>query len=125
MKFLSVAMSMFLATSGSAFAIEPGLIADTESGRVYTDASGMTLYTFGKDKPGQSTCYDKCAVNWPPFIAEDGALEEGAWTLVDRKDGSRMWAYDGKPLYTFAKDENPGDVKGEGVGGRWHTVKAE
>ena len=56
------------------FAIEPGLIADTESGRVYTDASGMTLYTdFGKDKPGQSSCYDKCAVNWPPFIAEDGA----------------------------------------------------
>ena len=27
-------------------------------------------------------------------------------------------AYDGQPLYTFAKDENPGDVKGEGVGGQ-------
>ncbi len=35
-----------------------------------------------------------------------------------------MWAYDGKPLYTYAKDKKAGDMKGDGVGSVWHAAKA-
>ncbi len=30
-------------------------------------------------------------------------------------DGTKMWAYDGKPLYTWAKNAKPGDVTGDMV----------
>jgi predicted lipoprotein with Yx(FWY)xxD motif len=85
----------------------------------------MTLYTFDKDEPGKTNCYDKCAANWPPFIAADGAVAEGEWTIVERTDGSKMWAYDGKPLYLYIKDEKAGDMTGDGVGGVWHLAKAD
>jgi predicted lipoprotein with Yx(FWY)xxD motif len=34
-----------------------------------------------------------------------------------------MWAYEGKPLYTYSKDKKPGDATGEGVGGVWRAAK--
>ena len=40
---------------------------------------------------------------------------EGEWTIVERTDGTKMWAYEGKPLYTFIKDKKPGDVTGDGA----------
>jgi predicted lipoprotein with Yx(FWY)xxD motif len=85
----------------------------------------MTLYTFDKDKDGLSNCYDTCAVNWPPLKADADAAPAGEWTVVERKDGSKMWAYDGHPLYTFIKDEKAGDTKGEGIGGVWHIAEAD
>ncbi len=30
-----------------------------------------------------------------------------------------MLAYNGKPLYTYIKDTDPGDTYGQGVGGVW------
>jgi len=92
---------------------------------VYTDANGMTLYTFDKDEKGKSNCYDKCAANWPPLKAEAGAKAVDEWSVVDRTDGTKMWAYDGKPVYTFVKDKKAGDTTGEGVAGAWHVVKAD
>jgi predicted lipoprotein with Yx(FWY)xxD motif len=83
----------------------------------------MTLYTFDKDDKGKSNCYDQCAKNWPPFAAAGDAKADGDWTIIDRSDGTRMWAYGGKPLYTFANDSKPGDVTGDMVGGVWHVAK--
>ena len=74
----------------------------------------MTLYTFDKDAKNKSNCYDQCAKNWPPFMAAADAKAAGDWTIVDRDDGTKMWAYDGQPLYTFIKDTKPGDVTGDG-----------
>ena len=89
----------------------------TPDGNIYTNAQGMTLYTFDKDKAGKSNCYDDCATNWPILKAEADAKATGAWTIVDRTDGTKMWAYDGKPLYTYAKDKKAGEMTGDGVGG--------
>jgi len=89
---------------------------------VLTDANGMTLYTYDKDTAGASNCYDQCAVNWPPLFAADGAAAEGDFTIVERTDGTKMWAYDGMPLYLWVKDTKPGDTTGDGVGGVWHTA---
>ncbi|HEY0918239.1 hypothetical protein [Devosia sp.] len=90
--------------------------------QVLTDANGMTLYTYDKDTAGVSNCYDQCAVNWPPLFAAEGAAAEGAFTIVTRTDGTKMWAYDGMPLYLWVKDTKPGDTTGDGVGGVWHTA---
>jgi len=47
----------------------------------------------------------------------------GDWTVIDGADGQKQWAYKGKPLYRFAKDEKPGDMKGDGFKDVWHTAK--
>jgi predicted lipoprotein with Yx(FWY)xxD motif len=87
------------------------------------DAKMMTLYTFAKDQPGVSNCYDNCAKNWPPLMAAADAKPMGDWTIVMRKDGGRQWAYKGMPLYTWIKDGKPGDATGEGMGqGAWKVA---
>jgi len=96
--------------------------ADIGGKEVLTNASGMTLYTFDKDTAGVSNCYDQCATNWPPALADAGAVADGEFTLVDRKDGSKMWAHEGQPLYLWKNDTKAGDVTGDGVGGVWHTA---
>jgi predicted lipoprotein with Yx(FWY)xxD motif len=124
---LGLAAGFLMATS--AFAAEPGQWVDTGLGKVLADSNGMVLYTFDKDGKGaaKSACVDKCIVNWPPFLAPEGAMAEGEWTIVDvvDKDGAakKMWAYDGWPLYTWVNDAKPGDTTGDGVGGVWHVVK--
>ena len=86
---------------------------------ILTDARRMTLYTFLKDTPQQSNCNDACAMQWPP-VAAVGAPPSDAWTIVTRTDGSKQWAYRGKPLYGWIKDARPGDFTGEGVAnGAW------
>lgn len=106
-----------------AIAMEPAKTMETSLGAVFADANGMTLYTFAKDKPGESNCYGDCATNWPPLMADEGAMAEGEWSLVERTDGTTMWAYDGMPVYTWINDTKPGDVTGDGVGGVWHVAK--
>jgi predicted lipoprotein with Yx(FWY)xxD motif len=95
---------------------------ETSKGEILTNADGMTLYVFDKDSEGVSNCYDKCAANWPPLLAEAGAMGEDEFTLVERKDGAKQWAYDGKPLYLWVKDEKAGDMTGDGFGGVWHVA---
>ena len=83
---------------------------------VLADAKGMTLYTYAKDAKGMSNCNDQCAKNWPPLMAAADAKPMGEWTVIKRADGSSQWAYKGMPLYTWMKDQKPGDATGDGVG---------
>ena len=94
-----------------------------DKGEVLTDAKGMSLYTFDKDSAGATVCYDQCAINWPPLFAEDGDMAEGAYSIVERKDGTKQWAKDGMPLYFWVKDEKMGDITGDGVGGNWDLAR--
>lgn len=120
-----LAAALIALSATASFAEEPAMEMDSSMGKIYTDANGMTLYTFDKDEGGMSACYDQCATAWPPFMAAEGAMAEGEWTLVERTDGSMQWAYDGKPLYTFIEDKAAGDMTGEGKGGTWHVAHAE
>jgi predicted lipoprotein with Yx(FWY)xxD motif len=123
MKRIALVLTALLITGSAAFAMDPAKTMDTAAGKMWTDDKGMTLYTFDKDDQGKSNCYDQCAKNWPPFAATADAKAEGDWTIIDRTDGSKMWAYGGKPLYTFSRDGKPGDVTGDMVGGVWHVAK--
>lgn len=89
---------------------------------VLTDANGMTLYIFDKDTAGVTNCYDTCAEKWPPLFADASAAAEGDFTLVDRTDGTKMWAYKSMPLYYWYEDKAPGDISGDGVGDVWHLA---
>ena len=53
-----------------------------------------------------------CAELWPPVYASDAAEEIGKWTVVERRDGSRQWAFDEQPLYTSIRDQQAGDTIG-------------
>jgi predicted lipoprotein with Yx(FWY)xxD motif len=130
MKRIAIGLAAVLFAS-AAYAEDPAMTMDTSLGTVWTDANGMTLYTFDKDTQGamMSACAGDCIVNWPPFLAEAGAMAEGDWTLVDVVDSDgatkKMWAYKGWPLYLWVKDTKAGDVTGDMVGGVWHAAKAE
>lgn len=93
----------------------------TPLGNVLVDSKGMTLYTYGKDEPGLSRCHGMCAVFWPPAKASDGAKPNGPYSLIDR-NGGKQWAYQDMPLYGYLRDDEPSDVKGDGVDGLWHVV---
>ena len=42
---------------------------------------------------------------------------------VTRPDGKKQWAFKGKPLYYWAKDQKPGDKTGDGFNNVWHVAK--
>ncbi|MEU5599736.1 hypothetical protein [Streptomyces sp. NPDC020298] len=84
--------------------------------------NGMTLYTFDKDRPGTSACTGLCADMWPPYKASATDAPEGRYSLVKRDDGTPQWCYNGKPLYFFSKDVNPGDKNSDNYNGLWHVV---
>lgn len=84
-------------------------LASSKLGKIAVDRSGRTLYLFGADKNGKSTCSGACAVTWPPYTV-----------------GSKQVTYHGHPLYYYAGDgKTPGSTKGEGLktfGSTWYAV---
>lgn len=114
----------FATTAALALDTPEGLgLAETEKGEVLVDANRMSLYIFTADPPGQSVCIGGCARTWPPALAPDEARPMGDFGLISREDGARQWAYKNKPLYGWTEDRNPGDVSGDGVGGKWYLAK--
>lgn len=101
---------------------ELGNTRETSVGGILADSKGMTIYTYDEDEPGKSNCTGMCAVFWPPVEAAQGASPSGQFTLLERKNGSKQWAYKGMPLYGYFGDEKPGDVAGDGADGVWHVV---
>ena len=96
----------------------------TVSDGVFVGPSGMTLYTFDRDTTaGKSMCNGPCAMNWPPLMASPDDMGSGDWSVVVRDDGSRQWAYRGKPVYYWAKDTKAGDRTGDGFNNVWHLAR--
>src|SRR5262249_27143992 len=72
-----------------------------------------------------------CLGNWPVFYAGDtvvaptGVASSMFTTFTRASDGKKQTAFNGQPLYYFADDAIPGDVKGltfSGGLGHWFTV---
>ncbi|CAB3867660.1 COG4315 family predicted lipoprotein [Achromobacter sp. CF-sbj1-Ac2-l] len=90
---------------------------------ILVNSAGMTLYTFDKDAGGKSACNDQCAKIWPPVTAAADAKASGDLSIITRDDGSKQWAYKGKPVYLYAKDTKPGDKTGDNFKDVWHVIK--
>ena len=102
----------------------PAMVGNSAKGKVLTDAHGMTLYTFAKDKKGMSACNGGCAANWPPLMAKAGEKGGKGYSTIKRADGHMQWAYKGHPLYTWKNDHKPGDITGDGfLNGAWKIAK--
>jgi predicted lipoprotein with Yx(FWY)xxD motif len=121
--FLSMAMLLVAALLG-ACASAPPAPATMKDGML-VNAKGMTLYTFDRDVAGsgKSVCNDKCATLWPPMMATAADQTSGDWAVITRDNGSKQWAYKGKPLYTWPEDQEPGDKYGDNYNKVWHIVK--
>ncbi|MBC7735089.1 MAG: hypothetical protein H7306_24880, partial [Bacteriovorax sp.] len=108
---LAISMSLSLTAAFTTLAhAEP---AAKMAGGVLVNASGMTLYTFDKDAGGKSMCKGPCATLWPPAAAPADAKPEGELTIVTRDDGTKQWAFKGKPVYTYASDTKAGAITGD------------
>ena len=118
------------AVSGAAQASTVVSTANTGLGRILVNSRGHTLYAFGKDRNGKSSCTGMCASFWPPLIAAGkthaaAGVKASLLGKTRRADGRMQVTYKGHPVYTFVQDKQKGQTKGEGVnafGGVWHAI---
>ena len=123
-KPLALIAAISFAFASAAMAAPPAKQGTTSKGAVLTNKNGMSLYTFDKDSEGKSACNGPCATNWPVLKAEASDKADAGYSIISRDDGSKQWAYKGKPLYTFSKDQKPGDMNGDGfLNGAWHLAQ--
>ena len=105
-------------------------VANSRLGRILVDSGGQTLYLFKADTRTSSACSSACAAAWPPLRtgatpAVAGGANSALVGTIARSDGARQVTYNGHPLYTFVKDQKPGDVNGQGLtafGATWFAV---
>jgi predicted lipoprotein with Yx(FWY)xxD motif len=104
-------------------------VATTSLGPVLVNSKGFTVYMLTADSPGHSTCSAQCLQYWPPVPGPAGTSSakgiNAALAVTKSTSGASMLTAAGWPLYTFVKDQAPGDITGEGVqtfGGTWYAV---
>ena len=100
---------------------------DPDLGPILVDGEGFSLYILTNDEPDVSTCTGGCARSWPPLIAsgDDRAgegVDPGLVGVITRDDGTVQITYGSRPLYNFGADREPGDTRGQGVGGIWFVI---
>jgi len=120
-----IAPAIVVAAAIGGFAIAQTMPASVKvTAGMLTDAKGMTLYTWDKDKEAnKSACVDMCLVNWPALAAAASDKDTGDWKVIARPDGAKQWAYKGKPLYYYKDDKAAGDKVGDGKGMVWHIAR--
>ena len=105
--------------------------ADSSLGRIVVDGKGMTAYYFTNDKAGSgtSTCTGQCLQLWPAITTTattpTATGVTGKLGTITRPDGSKQLTVNSRPIYTYAPDTQPGDVKGQGVGGVWYVLRPD
>jgi predicted lipoprotein with Yx(FWY)xxD motif len=105
---------------------------------VLVDAAGAALYAADQEADGSIVCIASCATIWEPLTLAGSEAPTGGTGLsgrldvVRRPDGARQVTFEGRPLYRFALDPEPGIVTGNGLAdsfdGRtfsWHVATPE
>jgi predicted lipoprotein with Yx(FWY)xxD motif len=91
---------------------------NSKLGTILVDAKGMTLYHLGGERTGKLICTSAtCLRFWHPLTAPSSAVSGsgvGSLGTVKRPNGVTQVTYKGMPLYTFAQDQAPGQVHGQG-----------
>src|SRR5262249_45264261 len=99
-------------------------VKERGDGWTFVNDKGLALYTFDRDlrTPGESACDADCAKQWPPLKAADDAKAIGDWSIISRKDGSKQWAFRGRPLYGYAEEGGSNTAYGDGQGETWYVA---
>jgi predicted lipoprotein with Yx(FWY)xxD motif len=107
-------------------ATSPAKVILTKQGPTLVDLNGMTLYYYERDTTGKtSNCNGKCVESWIPLSATADAKAIGDFTVINRNDGSKMWAYRYRPLYTSPADRAPGEANGNATTLQWRIARPE
>jgi predicted lipoprotein with Yx(FWY)xxD motif len=104
-------------------------VVNTSAGRMVVTGGGLTAYVYLPDQthPSVTTCRGDCANDWPPVVvtgrvpAVEG-IGKSRIGMVRRPDGTRQVTLNGYPMYRFAADRRPGDLRGESVGEMWFAI---
>jgi predicted lipoprotein with Yx(FWY)xxD motif len=108
-------------------------LIETRFGKILADRHGYALYLFTHDKPNRSRCRRACADAWPPLKSKPrpkagAGVKKKLLRTTKRRNGSRQVTYNGRPLYRYVGDRQPGQVLCQDVlqfGGRWLVVNRE
>lgn len=104
--------------------------ASNSLGTILVDSQGMTLYHLSGEQNGKFICTSTaCLGVWHPLIVPSSGApsgEVGSLGTVKRPEGTVQVTYKGTPLYTFTGDQQPGEIKGQGIKdvGTWSVVTA-
>jgi len=117
-------------------ASQPALEVMTDDGPLLVTPEGKTLYMNNADfnTPGKSNCSNvpittwqdtqgdfgklsvlhpeaqkACTDKWPPYLAPANAQPVGDFTIIERREGGRQWAWMERPLHFSIRDTKPGD----------------
>jgi predicted lipoprotein with Yx(FWY)xxD motif len=98
-----------------------------KTGSYLTDGTGRALYVWTKDiTPGTSSCTGTCIATWPAFWVDDlvapSVVKPADFSTIIRGDGSKQWAYKGRPLYYYSADKDAGDLYGDGLNNIWFAA---
>jgi predicted lipoprotein with Yx(FWY)xxD motif len=104
-------------------------------GEVLVDAQGAALYAADEEAGGMVVCTESCAEIWDPLTVSGGDNPtagnglSGQLGVLERPEGTQQVTFDGRPLYRFVLDPDPGTVTGNGFAdtfdGRaftWHVA---
>jgi len=102
------------------------IVQHSNLGWVMAMASGLVVYTFGKDSKGAPpTCTGSCAAVWAPVtgVPKAGPADTfpGTFGVVTGAGGKKVITYNGYPLYTFVGAPAL-STKGNGLEGAWHVI---
>lgn len=112
-----------LSATGEVNVLMPVGESTTDFSVTAMDKDGFNLYVFDNDDAEISNCIEGCLVTWPAFVPNDEEVAIGDYTIFERTDGTKQWAYSGQPLYFFINDEARGDINGDGAGGVFHLIE--
>jgi predicted lipoprotein with Yx(FWY)xxD motif len=100
---------------------------------ILVSSEGRTLYVLSPETSHHLLCTSaECLKFWPPLTASSSSTKlkagsgvHGKLALLKRANGKWQVTINGLPLYFFALDKGPGDVKGQNFksfGGVWHVL---
>jgi predicted lipoprotein with Yx(FWY)xxD motif len=103
-------------------------VGQSKAGQIVVADQGLSVYYFTKNTKdsGTSACTGDCLVAWPPVTSTTATPTVNGVTgkigTIPTTDGKMQVTINGMPIYYSAKDQGPGDINGQGVGGVWYLV---
>lgn len=71
----------------------------------------------------EGRCTGDCLDTWTPYLAEEAKTVGNLSTTPRADSGELQYVWAGKPLYTFERDEELGDVLGSGHDQVWQIAR--
>ncbi len=98
-----------------------------KSETILTDARGFTLYYFTLDTATKTVCTADCTSTWLPLLFPGTGKPTASTTLPGELEvypnaNGKQVIYNDHPLYTYHGDTAPGQMNGEGLGGKWFVA---